>query len=80
MNWEAIGAIGEVLGAAGVIITLAYLAVQIRQNSRPLSANNDETPELQTITVGRWKVYLDDGREDEARDGSPGRCGAGRGA
>ncbi len=34
MNWEAIGAIGEVLGAAGVIITLAYLAVQMRQSNR----------------------------------------------
>nr|AEA07652.1 hypothetical protein [uncultured bacterium] len=34
MNWEAIGAIGEVLGAAAVVATLGYLAVQIRQNSR----------------------------------------------
>ena len=34
MNWEAIGAVGEILGAAGVIATLAYLAVQIRQNTR----------------------------------------------
>ena len=34
MNWEAIGAVGEVVGAAGVIITLAYLASQIRQNNR----------------------------------------------
>ncbi len=34
MNWEAIGAIGEILGAAGVIITLAYLAVQMRQSNR----------------------------------------------
>ena len=33
MNWDAIGAIGEVLGAAGVIFTLVYLAVQIRQNT-----------------------------------------------
>jgi hypothetical protein len=33
MNWEAIGAIGELLGAAGVIITLIYLAIQIRQNT-----------------------------------------------
>ena len=32
MNWEAIGAIGEILGAIGVIVTLGYLAVQIRQN------------------------------------------------
>ncbi len=34
MNWEAIGAVGEVLGGLGVIATLGYLAVQIRHNSR----------------------------------------------
>ena len=33
MNWEAIGAIGEILGALGVVITLAYLATQIQQNT-----------------------------------------------
>jgi hypothetical protein len=31
MNWDAIGAIGEVLGALVVVITLGYLAIQIRQ-------------------------------------------------
>jgi hypothetical protein len=30
MNWDAIGAIGEMLGALVVVITLVYLAVQIR--------------------------------------------------
>jgi|TARA_B100001750_G_C15175864_1_gene431566 hypothetical protein len=30
MNWEAIGAIGDFVGAFAVIITLAYLAVQVR--------------------------------------------------
>jgi hypothetical protein len=34
VNWEAIGAIGEILGAAGVIATIGYLAIQIRQNTR----------------------------------------------
>jgi hypothetical protein len=34
MNWDAIGAIAEVVGAAAVIITLAYLAIQIRQNTQ----------------------------------------------
>lgn len=34
MNWEAISAISEVIGATAVIITLAYLAVQIRQNTQ----------------------------------------------
>ncbi len=33
MNWDAVGAIGEVIGAAGVVVTLVYLALQIRRNS-----------------------------------------------
>ena len=31
MNWDAIGAIGEVVGAVAVVLTLGYLAVSIRQ-------------------------------------------------
>lgn len=34
MNWEAIGAIGELLAAVGVLITLIYLAVQVRQANK----------------------------------------------
>ena len=30
MNWEAIGAVGELVGASAVFITLIYLAIQIR--------------------------------------------------
>ena len=33
MNWDAIGAISELLGASATVATLAYLAVQIRQNT-----------------------------------------------
>jgi hypothetical protein len=32
MNWDAIGAIGEVTGASVVIVTLIYLAQQVRNN------------------------------------------------
>ena len=32
MNWEALGAIGEIVGAVAVVLTLGYLAVQILQN------------------------------------------------
>ena len=39
MNWEALGAIGEVVGAAGVIVTLGYLAIQIRQNAQSVRAS-----------------------------------------
>jgi len=31
MNWDAIGAVGRMLGSVAVFITLGYLATQIRQ-------------------------------------------------
>jgi hypothetical protein len=34
MNWDAIGAVGEIVGALTVLITLIYLATQIRQSNR----------------------------------------------
>ncbi len=34
MNWDAIGAIAELAGAIGVVVSLAYLATQIRHNTR----------------------------------------------
>ena len=43
MNWEAVGAVAESLGALGVIVTLAYLAVQVRQNSRLLEKSAEAT-------------------------------------
>jgi hypothetical protein len=33
MNWDAIGAIAESVGALGVIVSLIYLAFQVRQNT-----------------------------------------------
>ena len=33
MNWEAIGAIGEIVGAIAVVVSLMYLAIQIRTSS-----------------------------------------------
>ena len=34
MNWTAIATIAEIIGAAGVIASLIYLAVQIRQSTK----------------------------------------------
>jgi len=31
MNWEAVGAVGEFLGAVAVVGSLVYLAIQVRQ-------------------------------------------------
>ena len=34
MNWEAIGAVGEVVGAIAVVVTLVYLTLQLKQNTQ----------------------------------------------
>ena len=34
MNWDAIGAVGEILGAIAVVISLVYLAFQIRDQNQ----------------------------------------------
>ncbi|HEY3660195.1 MAG TPA: hypothetical protein VGK91_03090 [Candidatus Udaeobacter sp.] len=34
MNWEMISAIGQMLGAIGVIISIIYLAAQIRNQNK----------------------------------------------
>jgi hypothetical protein len=39
MNWNAVGAIGEIIGALAVFLTLGYLAVQIRQNTKAVRAS-----------------------------------------
>ena len=36
MNWDALGAVAEALGAAGVVATLVYLSVQVRRNSKEI--------------------------------------------
>ena len=30
MNWDAVGALGEIIGATAVVVTVIYLAIQIR--------------------------------------------------
>ncbi len=39
VNWEAVGAIAERTGAIGVILSLVYLALQIRQNTTQMENN-----------------------------------------
>jgi hypothetical protein len=36
MDLEALGNLGDFLGGIGVVITLLYLAIQIRQNTRQM--------------------------------------------
>lgn len=46
MNWDAVGAVGELLGSLAVFVTLGYLAIQVRharaETSRALSQGRME--------------------------------------
>ena len=75
MNWEAIGAIGEVIGAFGVIATLAYLAVQVRQatnsvqGAAELEASKQFTDWHARITNSlELRTVWDKGAADEVLD------------
>jgi hypothetical protein len=54
MNWEALGAVGEIVGAIAVVLTLGYLAVQIRQNTHSVrsSTHQDVTATSVNILLG----------------------------
>jgi len=38
VNWDAIGAVGELVSAAAVLVTLIYLAIQVRHSRRAQEA------------------------------------------
>ena len=43
MNWEAISAIGQLIGAIAVLITLIYLAIQMKQNTSAVATSTYES-------------------------------------
>ena len=54
MNWEAIGAVGEVCGAIAVVITLVYLSRQLRENTNSIKLQSIES------TFRDWNEVLKD--------------------
>ena len=42
MNWEAVGALGELLGGLVVLVSLVFLAVQIRRHTHALEVTSSE--------------------------------------
>lgn len=43
MNWEAITAVGQLVGALAVLITLIYLAIQLKQNTAAVATATYES-------------------------------------
>ncbi len=56
MNWEAAGAIGEIIGALAVFLTLIYLALQIRQNTKAVQASAVDAS-ISKVTSVRQSMY-----------------------
>lgn len=55
MDWDALGAIGEIVGAGAVVVTLVYLAFQIRQNTR----SNQVSAEIQALEqLSKWVTRI----------------------
>jgi len=56
MNWDVLGAIAELLAAVGVIISLLYLATQIRQNTQSVRANTYQDFTRESAEISRWAL------------------------
>lgn len=53
MNWDAISAIGEILGAIAVVATLLFVAREVRQNNRALAVS------VLRDTTAQWNHWSD---------------------
>ena len=58
MNWEAVGAMGEIVGALAVLATLYYLSGQIRVNSRQIERANDYQSAQSTLGTNGLYVQI----------------------
>jgi len=63
MNWEAISAVGEIIGAIAVIATLIYLAIQVKDSAR---ATRSEA--LTDATTAMQAFYLEIGSNPQASE------------
>lgn len=59
MNWEAIGAVGEVLGAVAVVATLLYVSRQIREQSRALTTSVRDSA-FQQLAAWNYQLVADE--------------------
>ncbi|MEJ2541944.1 MAG: hypothetical protein P8188_18585 [Gemmatimonadota bacterium] len=53
MDWSAIGAVGELIGALAVVVSLVYLSRQVRQNTRALRTANAATVKQNFQSIAR---------------------------
>jgi hypothetical protein len=54
MNWDAIGAIGEIVGAIAVVATLVYLSVQTTRTRIAIEAGGTSATQE---AYSRWRTF-----------------------
>ena len=64
--WDAIGAVGELVGAGAVVATLFYLVVQVRQSNGLARRSEMNTGQDQ---ISRWRMALASNRQLAERNG-----------
>ena len=63
MNWDALGAIGEIIGAVAVVLSLLYVARQVRDGSKQIRLNT--TSNLMALTQDSFApIYLSQANQD----------------
>jgi len=57
LNWEAVGAIGEIIGAGAVLVTVLFLITQLRQNTRAMDDSRRAT--VSQLYQSRAQMHMD---------------------
>ena len=60
MNWDALGAIGEIIGAIAVLATLYYLAAQIKMQNRELEKSNKNVTAQLSFDINNMLINNND--------------------
>jgi len=62
MNWEAIGAVGELIGAGAVLLTLVILVRQVKHSTNAMVESNllekASAIDRHSDSIGRWRGRL----------------------
>ena len=76
MNWTAVGAIGELVGAGAVMLTLIVLVFQVRRSTKTMEESNRlgraSALDRHSDSIGRWRGRLAE-NEDVAQIWAIGR-------
>jgi hypothetical protein len=67
LSWDAVGSVAEVVGALGVILSLLYLAAQIRQGLR--SAEDTATKEVIASVVVQFNAMAEESNRSSITKG-----------